>query len=170
MERVVLVNELDQEIGTMEKMEAHKKGALHRAFSVLLYNSKGEMLVQKRALDKYHSGGLWSNACCSHPRPGESMASAVNRRLKEELGVDLHPDFSFKFIYNIKFPNQLVEHELDHVFIGTFDGVPKINKNEIAEFMYIDPVELKNQIEKNPDGFSHWFKLILNRTEIEQPL
>ena len=154
----------------MEKMEAHKKGALHRAFSVLLYNSKGEMLVQKRAFDKYHSGGLWSNACCSHPRPGETMASAVNRRLKEELGVDLHPDFSFKFIYNIKFPNQLVEHELDHVFIGTFDGEPKINENEIAEFRYVDPAELKIQIEENPDSYSHWFKLILNRAEIEQPL
>ncbi|MEQ8426067.1 MAG: isopentenyl-diphosphate Delta-isomerase [Cyclobacteriaceae bacterium] len=162
MDRVILVDEWDNEIGTMEKLEAHQKGALHRAFSVLLFNSKGEMLLQKRAKNKYHSGGLWSNACCSHPRPGEEMQKAVSRRLKEELGVDLNPIFSYKFIYNVVFTNSLIEHEFDHVFVGTFDGSPKINKKEIDEWKFVNQKELEDHVNTNPNQFTHWFKMILS--------
>lgn len=162
MEEIVLVDEHDREIGQMDKMEGHRIGALHRAFSVLIYNSKGEMLIQKRAKEKYHSGGLWSNACCSHPRPGEDLAVAVCRRLKEELNIDLQPTFSHKFIYKVIFPNKLIEHELDHVFIGTFDGEPLPNKAEIEDWKYISPQELRKDISDNPSNYSHWFKIILS--------
>jgi len=162
MDRVILVDERDNEIGTMEKLEAHQKGVLHRAFSVLLFNSKGEMLLQKRAKNKYHSGGLWSNACCSHPKPGEEMQEAVRRRLKEELGVDLKPTFSYKFIYNVAFTNSLIEHEFDHVFVGTFDGSPKVNRNEIDEWKFVDQKVLEDQVNTNPNQFTYWFKMILS--------
>src|SRR5687768_10210348 len=118
MEEVILVDLLDNPIGTMEKMEAHRKGELHRAFSVLVFNSKGEMLLQKRSKKKYHSGGLWTNSCCSHPLPGEKIEVAASRRLKEEMGIDLMPRFSYKFIYRTDLDNALVEHEYDHVLIG----------------------------------------------------
>ena len=163
MEQVILVDENDQEVGAMEKLEAHKKGKLHRAFSVLLFNSKGEMLVQKRASNKYHSGGLWSNACCSHPRPGESMVDAVERRLREELGVNLKPEFSFKFIYNISFANNLTEFEYDHVFTGRFDGEPKVNGDEIEDWKFINTQDLANDINSNPENYTHWFKIILSK-------
>ncbi len=162
MEQVILVDENDMEVGAMEKIEAHKKGVLHRAFSVLLFNSKGEMLLQKRAKNKYHSGGLWSNACCSHPRPGENIEVAVKRRLFEELGVDVKTDFSHKFIYNISFPNNLVEHEYDHVFIGIFDGEPTVNSEEIEDWKYISSEELATEIKMNPEDYTHWFKIILS--------
>ncbi len=161
MDEVILVNEQDQQIGTMEKLEAHRKGVLHRAFSVMIENSKGEILIQKRAKSKYHSGGLWSNACCSHPMPGEKTEEAVSRRVQEELGIELAPTFSYKFIYEVTFSNQLIEHELDHVFVATFDGMPKINKAEVEDWKFVDPQYLLNQIEENPDQYTHWFKTIL---------
>jgi isopentenyl-diphosphate delta-isomerase len=119
---VILVDSEDNPIGTMEKMEAHEKGLLHRAFSVLIFNSKGQMLLQKRARSKYHSGGLWTNTCCSHPAPNESVAEAAKRRLKEEMGIDAEPKFAYKFIYKTPLDQNLVEHEVDHVFTATFDG------------------------------------------------
>ncbi|HRH82726.1 MAG TPA: isopentenyl-diphosphate Delta-isomerase, partial [Bacteroidia bacterium] len=122
MEFVILVDEQDREIGEAEKMQTHKLGLLHRAFSVLIYNTKGEMLLQQRAETKYHSGGLWSNACCGHPRPGEKIEDAARRRLKEELGFNCSLKFSFKFIYKASFENSLKEHELDHVFTGIYDS------------------------------------------------
>jgi isopentenyl-diphosphate Delta-isomerase len=161
MDEVILVNEHDQQIGTMEKLEAHRKGVLHRAFSVMIENSKGEILIQKRAKSKYHSGGLWSNACCSHPKPGEKTEEAVARRIKEELGIELIPSFSYKFIYEVAFPNQLIEHELDHVFVASFDGVPKINEAEVEDWRFVDQQQLLNEIEENPDQYTHWFKTIL---------
>lgn len=167
MEQIILVDTRDNEIGLMEKMEGHRKGVLHRAFSVLIYNSKGEMLIQKRAKGKYHSGGLWSNACCSHPRPGEPMDGAVSRRLMEELNINLKPHFSHKFIYKIKFSNDLIEHEYDHVYVGTYEGEPTINKDEIEDWKYINRDELKRDIEKNPSHYSHWFKLILSHKMVE---
>jgi len=166
VEHVILVDSNDNEVGTMEKMEAHRKGVLHRAFSVLLFNSDGEMLIQKRASSKYHSGGLWSNTCCSHPRPGEPMEEAVNRRLREELGVESSPIFSFKFEYKVKFSNDLIEHELDHVYVGSFDGEPKINENEISDWKFVDTNKLNSEIQSHPHKYSHWFKIILNRPEI----
>src|ERR1043165_7585171 len=120
MEKVILVNERDEETGEMEKMEAHRKGILHRAFSVFIFNNKNEMLLQQRALHKYHSGGLWTNTCCSHPRPGEETLSAAKRRLVEELNVDATIQWSFDFIYEANFDNGLYEHEYDHVFIGIY--------------------------------------------------
>ena len=166
MEQVILVDEDDNEIGTMEKLEAHQAGVLHRAFSVVLFNSQGEMLIQRRARSKYHSAGLWSNACCSHPRPGEPTKDAVVRRLREELGVDTAPEFSFKFKYKVLFSNDLIEHELDHVYVGTYDGSPQIDEGEISEWKYIDPLELGKQVDENPEEYSHWFKIILRQPKI----
>ena len=162
MEKVILVDENDQEVGAMEKLEAHEKGLLHRAFSVLLFNSKGEMLLQKRAKSKYHSAGLCSNACCSHPRPGEHIEAAVKRRMMEELGVDVKTDFSHKFIYNISFPNNLIEYEFDHVFTGLFDGRPMINSEEIEDWKYVNIRELSTEIRLHPENYTHWFKIILS--------
>ena len=124
MEKIILVDEHDNAIGTMEKMEAHRRGVLHRAFSIILFNSNGEILLQKRSKSKYHSGGLWTNTCCSHPLPNESIQDATRRRLKQEMGIDLQPEFAFKFIYKTPLDQNLIEHEYDHVFIGTFDGDP----------------------------------------------
>jgi len=125
-ELVVLVDENDNEIGVEEKINAHRKGLLHRAFSIFVFNSKNELLLQKRAADKYHSGGLWSNTCCSHPRPGENLKDAAHRRLQEEMGFDCSLREVFSFLYKKSFDNGLTEHELDHVFFGKFDGIPKL--------------------------------------------
>src|SRR5688572_20187427 len=143
MEMVILVDHNDVAIGTMEKMEAHRRGELHRAFSVLVFNSKGEILLQKRALRKYHSGGLWTNACCSHPQPGEKMEDAARRRLKEEMGIDLQPEYAYKFIYKTVLDQNLVEHEYDHVYKATFNGEPAINKAEVADWKFVDLAWLK---------------------------
>ena len=118
MEKVILVDEQDKAIGAMDKMEAHRRGILHRAFSILIFNSKGETLLQKRSKNKYHSGGLWTNACCSHPTPDESIDEATRKRLKHEMGIDLQPDFAYKFIYKSKLDKNLIEHELDYVYTG----------------------------------------------------
>jgi isopentenyl-diphosphate delta-isomerase len=145
----------------MEKMEAHEKGLLHRAFSVLVFNSKGEMLLQKRAISKYHSGGLWTNTCCSHPAPNESVAEAAKRRLKEEMGIDVEPKFDYKFTYKTTLDQNLVEHEVDHVFTATFDGEPIINTNEVEDWKFIEISELLFDINSNPNRYTEWFKLIV---------
>lgn len=165
MEEVVLVDKWDKEIGTMEKMEAHKKGILHRAFSVLLFDLSGKMLLQKRSKNKYHSGGLWTNACCSHPLPGENIESATRRRLQEEMGIDVQPTFSHTFIYKAALEDHLIEHELDHVFIGTYSGSPSINKTEVEDWKYVDMEWLKRDMEAHPDSYTVWFKLIVNQPE-----
>jgi len=170
MEHIILVDENDSEVGTMEKMEAHRKGALHRAFSVVLFNTNGEMLLQKRASSKYHSAGLWSNACCSHPKPGEKIEDAAQRRLKEELGIDLMPKSLFKFIYRVAFPNGLFEHEYDHVLVATFNGNPIVNKAEVDEWKFVDYQELKQSIHERPKEFTHWFKIILEKMPSMQGL
>jgi isopentenyl-diphosphate delta-isomerase len=162
MEMVILVDENDNPVGTMEKLEAHRKGKLHRAFSVLVYNSKGEMLLQKRALEKYHSGGLWTNACCSHPLPGEKMEDATRRRLREEMGLDLHPAFSYSFIYKTPLDKDLIEHEFDHVYTATFDGQPLINRDEVEDWKFVNMTWLRNDIARNPDTYTYWFKMIVN--------
>jgi isopentenyl-diphosphate delta-isomerase len=162
MEMVILVDHNDVAIGTMEKMEAHRRGELHRAFSVLVFNSKGEILLQKRALRKYHSGGLWTNACCSHPQPGEKMEDAARRRLKEEMGIDLLPEYAYKFIYKTDLDQNLVEHEYDHVYKATFNGEPAINKAEVADWKFVDLAWLKTDVARNPEAYTYWFKLILS--------
>jgi isopentenyl-diphosphate delta-isomerase len=166
MEHVILVDEHDNELGTMEKMEAHRKGVLHRAFSVLVFNTKGEMLIQKRADCKYHSAGLWTNTCCSHPRPGEQVEAAAKRRLKEEMGLDLRPSRSYSFIYRTKLDGGLIEHELDHVLTATFDGEPDINPDEAQDWQYISLPELKDKMNREPENFTHWFKLIVNHPQL----
>ncbi len=168
MEKVILVDELDNITGTLEKMEAHKNGVLHRAFSVLLFNSQGELLIQKRASSKYHSAGLWTNTCCSHPQPGETIEVAIRRKLKQEMGIDAAPEFAYKFVYKIALENGLTEHELDHVFIGSFDGIPNINHEEVEDWRFISMNNLKEEIKVNPNNFTHWFKLIINHPEFKE--
>jgi len=161
MEHVVLVDESDRDLGTMEKLEAHEKGVLHRAFSILIFNSKGELLLQRRSGKKYHSPGLWTNTCCSHPRPGEPMAIATNRKLKQEMGIEAELEFAFKFTYRAGLDNGLTEHELDHVYIGRFDGTPMVNPEEVQGWRYVAPDALGQEILASPDQFTFWFKLLL---------
>jgi isopentenyl-diphosphate Delta-isomerase len=167
MEKVILVDENDNAIGTMEKLEAHQKGILHRAFSVLLFNSKGEILLQKRALHKYHSGGLWTNTCCSHPQPDESIEQATRRKLIQEMGIDVNPTFAFKFVYRIELDKGLVENELDHVFIGTFDGQPHINHEEVEDWKFMNVSTLRADMQNNPDAYTHWFRIIMNHPQLQ---
>ncbi len=158
---IVLVNDQDEEVGSMEKMEAHRKGLLHRAFSVFIMNSKGEMLIQQRAEGKYHSGGLWSNACCSHPRKGERTEEAAHRRLQEELGFDceLRPLFTLKYCAEVG--ENLIEHELDHIYIGNHDGAPEANKDEVKNYQYVTIHRLEQWIAERPEEFTYWFRLAL---------
>ncbi len=165
MEKIILVDEFDNEIGTMEKMEAHRKGVLHRAFSVLLFNSQGELLLQKRAKNKYHSGGLWTNTCCSHPRPGELTETAAHRRLQEEMGFDTDLEEIFHFIYQAPFDNGLTEHEFDHVFAGEFDGRVEPDPEEVSEYQYLHLYKIAQMVKQNPEAFTPWFLLALPRVE-----
>jgi isopentenyl-diphosphate delta-isomerase len=161
MEQVILVNSKDVEIGVMDKLDAHKTGELHRAFSILVFNSKGEMLLQKRAESKYHSGGLWTNACCSHQKPNEDSLVSVKRRLKEEIGLTGDPQFLYKFIYKAELDNNLIEHEYDHVFTCTIDETPIINPEEVSAFKYVSLTNLFTDIDVNPSQYSFWFKMIV---------
>ena len=135
-QQVILVNERDEPIGVIGKMEAHKQGVLHRAFSVFIFNSKGEILLQQRAFNKYHSAGLWTNACCSHPQPGEDSLSAALRRLNEEMGFQTSLEKVFDFIYKVSFDNGLIENEFDHVFIGEYEGLIFSNKQEVNDYCF----------------------------------
>ena len=161
MIEVQLVDNQDNPIGAMEKLLAHEKGLLHRALSVIIVNSKNEILLQRRALGKYHSPGLWTNTCCSHPYPGEDTLDAAKRRLKEEMGMTAELKFVFKFLYKCNFENGLIEHELDHVFIGQTDDTPHINKDEAMAFSWMSIKVLETHMEKNPNDYTFWFKLII---------
>ena len=158
-EQVILVDEKDIPVGVAEKMEAHQKGMLHRAFSVFIFNSKGEMLLQQRALHKYHSGGLWTNACCSHPNPGEETLAAAQRRLKEEMGFEVPVEKVFDFMYKTEFDNGLTEYEFDHVFTGEYDDQVDFNKNEVMDFCYKDIQGIRNSLQMHPEKYSAWFHL-----------
>lgn len=159
-EFVVLVDQDDQKLGLMEKQQAHVAGLLHRAFSVFVFNSKGELMIQQRAADKYHSPTLWTNTCCSHPRDNESYEEAAHRRLVEEMGFDCVLDFKFSFIYKAHLDNNLTEHELDHVFIGYYDDEPKLNLKEVMAYRWVELEDLKKDIEVNPHDYTAWFKII----------
>jgi len=161
MIEVQLVNLKDEPVGSMEKLEAHQKGLLHRAISVLIFNSKGEMLLQRRALKKYHSPGLWTNTCCSHPYPFEIPEDAASRRLNEEMNIESKLNFAFKFIYKTEFSNGLIENELDHVFIGYSDETPHLNTDEAVAFRWVTIKDLQRDIEKNPENYTVWFKIII---------
>ena len=165
MQQVILVNEHDEPIGVMDKMEVHHKGALHRAFSVFIFNSKGEMLLQQRALNKYHSAGLWTNACCSHPHPAENTADAALRRLNEELGFSVALKEIFVFTYFAEFENGLTEHEFDHVFIGTYDGVILPDANEVKDYCFKTLEEIRLSLESHPQKYTAWFKIAFPKIE-----
>ncbi|MDQ6814263.1 MAG: isopentenyl-diphosphate Delta-isomerase [Bacteroidota bacterium] len=157
MEEVILVDANDQQIGKMEKMEAHRKGVLHRAFSVFIFNDRREMLLQQRAIAKYHSGGLWTNACCSHPRPGEETEAAALRRLQEELGFITPLTKIFDFEYNTAFDNGLTEHEFDHVYVGNYTGKIAPAPSEVQDYCYKNLNELSATLQSHPHKYTAWF-------------
>ncbi len=168
IEKVILVDSNDTVIGKMEKMEAHKKAQLHRAVSVFIFNSQGELLIQKRAEGKYHSPGLWTNTACTHPRPNESNENAAARRLDEEMGIkQIKLTKLFDFIYKEKFENGLTEYEFDHVFVGISDDLPIPEPAEVCSFEYVEHERLLMQIQKFPDNYTVWFKKIINRVYSE---
>lgn len=164
-DHVILVNEMDEPHGIMEKMEAHEKAVLHRAFSVFIFNSRGEMLLQQRALHKYHSGGLWTNACCSHPRPGEDLMVAACRRLKEELGFEVKLEKIFDFIYQVSLDNGLAEHEFDHVLAGEYDGPVNFNHDEVKDFCFINVNDIRESMHIQPQKYTAWFRLAFPQVE-----
>ena len=162
-EKVVLVDLEDRQIGTMEKIEAHAKAALHRAFSVFVLNAKQELLLQQRALNKYHSPGLWTNTCCSHQREGETSLAAGNRRMMEEMGMTVPLEELFTFIYKASFDNGLTEHELDHVMVGYSEKDPVINPEEVADFKWMPMKEIEKDLINNPQDYTVWFAIIFDR-------
>lgn len=162
-ERVILVNEQDEQIGTMPKMEAHEKALLHRAFSVFVFNERKELMIQQRAKHKYHSPLLWTNTCCSHQRVGESNVEAGKRRLMEEMGFVTDLTESISFIYKAPFDNGLTEHEFDHIMIGTFNDEPKINPDEVEAWKWMDLESLKTDMKTNPEQYTAWFKIIFDK-------
>ncbi|MCD4736196.1 MAG: isopentenyl-diphosphate Delta-isomerase [Bacteroidales bacterium] len=161
-EFLILVNEKDEPIGAMEKMKAHEEAVLHRAFSVFIYNSKGEMMLQQRAFGKYHSPGLWTNACCSHPRNGETTEEAAHRRLVEEMGFDCEIRKELDFVYKADVGQGLTEHEFDHVFTGMYSKFPGINPEEVNDWKFMEVADIKQDIEVNPDKYTVWFKIAFN--------
>lgn len=163
--QVILVNEKDEPVGTMGKMEVHQKGLLHRAFSVFIFDRKGRMLLQQRAAAKYHGAHLWTNACCSHPFPGEAVEDAAKRRLAEEMGFSAPIEKIFSFTYHAQVENHLIEHEYDHVFAGEYEGEIHPDKKEVAEFCYVEMGEIKEAIELRPHTFTSWFKIVFPRIE-----
>ena len=162
-ENVILVDEKDNQVGLMPKLEAHEKGLLHRAFSIFIFNNKYQLLLQKRAVSKYHSGGLWTNTCCSHPKEGEDTLSAAIRRLNEEMGIKTSLRKVYDFIYRAEVGNSLIEHEFDHILLGVYNGIPKINPDEVDEWKWISIAELCIDIQKNPEKYTVWFKIIINK-------
>lgn len=162
-EKVILVNERDEKIGLMPKQEAHEKGLLHRAFSVFIFNGKNELMMQQRALHKYHSPGLWTNTCCSHQRDGESSIEAGKRRLLEEMGFTTKLKETISFIYKAPFDNGLTEHELDHILVGNFEDTPHINPDEVAAWKWMELQAVKKDIQANPEIYTAWFKIIFDK-------
>lgn len=165
MEEVILVNERDEPTGSVEKMEAHRKALLHRAFSVFILSGNGDMLLQRRAFSKYHSGGLWTNACCSHPRPGEDIRDAALRRLSEEMGFTTALEEIFDFIYRAEFENGLTEHEFDHVFMGVYDGVIHPDKEEVSDHCLLSPAQIRADMAAHPGKYTAWFRVAFPMVE-----
>jgi len=162
---VILVDESDQPIGTMEKMEVHQKALLHRAFSVFIFNNKGEMLLQKRAAEKYHSPGLWTNACCSHPQPSVETIPAATKRLQEEMGFTTTLEKVFDFVYKASFDNGLTEYEFDHVLVGNYEGKIIPNPEEVADYCYLSLPEINKMLLSDPDTYTSWFKIAFPKLE-----
>ncbi len=164
-QQVILVDEHDNYRGLMDKMEAHQKGLIHRAFSIFIFNSRGEMLLQQRALNKYHSAGLWSNSCCSHPYPGEEIKEAAMRRLREELGFETSLEKIFDFVYQASFENGLVENEFDHVFVGQYDGNMQPNPDEVNDYVFKPIEQIKLELKNTPGIYTEWFKISFPKIE-----
>jgi isopentenyl-diphosphate delta-isomerase len=162
MIKVILVDKNDNEIGIEEKLKAHQEGKLHRSFTIFIFNSKGELLLQKRAKTKYHSGGLWSNTCCSHPKPNKNLKEEAKRRLKEEMGIEVDLKEIFSLLYKAKV-GDLIEYEFDHVFLGKFDGNPRPNPTEAEDWKWINQKKLKKDLKENPEKYTAWFKIILDK-------
>ena len=160
-DQLILVDENDKRWGKLEKSLVHELGLLHRAFSIFILNNKGELLIQQRADEKYHSPGLWTNTCCSHPRFNEEMVDAIERRLKEEMGMKCKTEFAFSFIYKVKFENGLTEYEYDHVYIGISDELPIPEKSEVKNWKYINLSELSSDILNHPENYTEWLKICL---------
>ena len=158
-EQVILVNEYDEQIGLMPKMEAHEKAVLHRAFSVFVFNTKNELMLQQRAAHKYHSPLLWTNTCCSHPRPGETLEDAAYRRLQEEMGFQTELSHAFSFTYRATLDKELIEHEVDHVFTGIYEGEVLPNNEEAMDHSYMDMAQLEESLERFPDKFTIWLRI-----------
>ncbi len=169
MEQVVLVNEKDEHIGEMEKMQAHREGKLHRAVSVLIFNKQGDMLLQQRAFLKYHTPGLWTNACCTHPRLGENEIDAASRRLQEEMGITVPLTKIFDFIYKAGFDNGLTEYEFDHVFTGIAEKEPNPDPQEVNACKFVPMQVLVDDISRYPDNYTPWFKIIMKELQIHAP-
>jgi isopentenyl-diphosphate delta-isomerase len=165
MERVILVDENDRALGVLEKQRAHEEGKLHRAFSIFIFDAKGRMLLQKRSGTKYHSGGLWSNACCGHPRPGEETHAAARRRLFEEMSLNCELREAFTFLYRVSFDNNLTEHELDHVLIGECEDVPAPDPAEVEDWKWLTLPDLQNEMRERPEDFTYWLKTAIRRSE-----
>ncbi|AUC84147.1 isopentenyl-diphosphate delta-isomerase [Polaribacter sp. ALD11] len=163
-ELVILVDVNDQPIGLMEKIEAHEKALLHRAFSVFIFNEKGELMLQQRAASKYHSPLLWTNTCCSHQREGESNVEAGRRRLQEEMGFVTEIKEVFSFIYKAPFDNGLTEHEFDHVMVGRYEDAPELNRKEAEAYKWMTLEDVKKDIEENPESYTEWFKIIFDKS------
>lgn len=155
---VILVDETDNEVGVLEKLAAHRLGVLHRAFSVFLFDRAGRCLLHQRAESKYHSGGLWTNACCSHPRPGEITIAGARRRLAEELGIRCALQSAFSFVYRAEFDDGLIEHEYDHVYVGLFDGEPDPDPDEVADWAWMTPQAIDEALRTRPEHFTYWFR------------
>jgi len=164
-QQVIIVNEADEIKGAAGKMEAHRKGLLHRAFSVFVFNNKGEMLLQQRAMNKYHSGGLWTNACCSHPSPGEEIRDAATKRLKKEMGFETELEKIFDFVYKAEFENGLIEYEFDHVFVGEHEGEVEFCGEEVMDYCYKSMQDISNSLHEHPLKYTAWFRLAYPRIE-----
>lgn len=165
---VQIVNQKGEMIGEEEKLAAHKKGLLHRAFSIFVFNSEGELMLQQRASDKYHSGGLWSNTCCSHPEPGEEVLEAAHRRIEEEMGFDCEMEEKFTFQYRVEFDNGLVENEYDHVVFGEYEGEPDPSEEEADDWKWESLDKIQEEVKEKPEKFSFWFKELLPKVVEER--
>lgn len=164
-EQVILVDEEDNQIGVMDKLETHKQGLLHRCFSIVLFDAQGKILVTQRAPEKYHCGGMWTNTCCSHPREGESTADAAHRRLKEELGIQTQLEETFSFTYRAEFDNGLTEHEFDHVFFGKYSGEINPDPSEVSDYKWMTLQELEEAFHSTPHEYTVWFRILIEKAK-----
>ncbi len=163
LDQVILVDSQDKAIGTAEKLKAHEEGKLHRAFSIFVFNSKNELLLQQRAKSKYHSGGLWTNTCCSHPNPIEPIEKTIHDRLQFEMGFDSELKHLFAFEYRAEFENGLIEHEYDHVFLGNYENNPNPNPDEVEDYKWISWSDLQTDLKQNPSKYTAWLHILMDR-------